>query len=136
MEWRTLRYHLHHALELLHVSEIYLLDKENNVVTVCIVLEDGGLLPSLRKLTQLRMVDRLIAVRAPELYRQFLFCYEVWERKDWHRQRVIDVINRRTGRVALEFSGPSVPAADSSSQYGGGLLLASPCPGAGPLDGT
>lgn len=101
MDWRTMRYHLCNALEQLRVREIYLLDQENNVISVCIVLEDGALLPGIRKITELRIIDRLIETRAPEIYAQYLFCYEVWEKSNWSRQRVLDVMHRRTGRTQV-----------------------------------
>ena len=97
-DWRTLRFYLFQALDCLRVCEIYKLDRENNVITLCIILETGDTLREMRELTKLHIIDKLIEKNAPDIYRAYLFCYEVWDKQTWCKQRVKDVIDRRRGR--------------------------------------
>ena len=91
-EWRLVRFQLFQALDSLSCSQIYLIEQANNVLTVCVVLND---VERLRPLVRMRMIDTLVELHAPDLYRRYLWLWEVWSNVDWGRQLVSKVLARK-----------------------------------------
>ena len=92
MDWKLLRFHLFQALDTLDIKEIYMIERVNNVVTLCIVTEG---LEKIRPLVRMNIIDKLIEKNAPDIYASYLFCYEVWLEKEWRRQYVAKVLHRK-----------------------------------------
>lgn len=93
MEWNVIRFNLFQALDSLDIHDIYLIERESNVLTICVVVNSG--MESIQALTRMRIIDSLIHRNDPELYKNWLFTYEVWLKSDWAKQRVRDVMMRR-----------------------------------------
>jgi hypothetical protein len=91
-DWKHLRFILFQALDCIKVHDIYLIDRDNNVVTICLIVEE---MDKIRPLTKMNIIDKLIEKNSPELYAQFLFCYEVWDKKSWDAMPVAKFFNRR-----------------------------------------
>lgn len=94
MDWNILRFQLFQALDSLKVQDIYLVERDNNILTVRFVVEDMGLI---RPLVKMRLIDELIAKNSPELYSRYLFLYEVWDAKMWGQQLVSRFVEKRKG---------------------------------------
>lgn len=85
MDWKLLRFNLFNALDSLNVHDIYLIERENRVITLCLIVED---MEQIRPLTKMNIIDKLIEKNNPEMYSKYLFCYEVWDKPDWEKQPV------------------------------------------------
>ncbi len=81
-DWKLIRFELFNALDCLPIHEIFLVEKEENIVAISIITEEVELL---KPLTRMRIIDGLIAEKAPALHSRYLFCYEIWDRKEWER---------------------------------------------------
>ena len=79
-DWNVVRFELFNALDALNVHEIFLVEKEHNVVALSLIVEEVG---KIRPLLRMRIIDDLISRKAPELYRQYIFTYEVWDKGEW-----------------------------------------------------
>lgn len=89
--WKQIRYQLLNALRSIQVADIYLIEKENTILTICVIAEGLG---TLRPLTRMMVVDNLIKRNEPDLYTQYFFCYEIWERNDWEKQPAAKFFHR------------------------------------------
>lgn len=82
-DWKLVRFELFNALDCLNIHDIFLIEKEDgNVVTISIVASDVA---HLRPLVRMRLIDTLIERHRPDLYNRYMFCYEVWDKKEWER---------------------------------------------------
>jgi hypothetical protein len=79
-DWKVVRFQLFNALNSLTIHDIFFVEKENNVVSISIVMENAD---QIRPIIRMRMIDNLIERNNPELYRQYMFCYEIWTKRDW-----------------------------------------------------
>lgn len=100
-EWRLIRFELFQALAELNVEEIHLIERVNNVLTICFVLSSDA--TKLKPLTQMRVLDGLIARKSPELYKSFVILYEVWNDTEWKRQLVAKVGQNRIRRGSFTY---------------------------------
>lgn len=91
-DWKLLRFHLFNALDQVKVDEIYLIERENNIINLCLVVEE---MDKIRPLTKMNIIDRLIEKNNPEIYQQYLFTYEIWDKKTWGQQLVSRMLYRQ-----------------------------------------
>jgi len=96
-EWINLRFSLFQALDNLSIKNIYMIEKDNDVVTLCIV---AGGMEKIRPLARMRIIDELIARNNPTLYKQYMFLYEVWDEREWMKQTVKKVWIRKKDKEA------------------------------------
>ncbi len=67
------------ALKSFSLERIELLEQDGNLLTIGLVVNE---MAEVKQLTRYRMVDETIAKNDPDLYRQYLFAYEVWTSKE------------------------------------------------------
>lgn len=96
MDWLNLRFNLFQALDSLNVHDIYLFEADNNILTLLIVADD---VEKLRPLTKMKIIDGLIERRCPEIYRNYVFCYLLHEKKEWSPEIMIKTMKQQ--RLAL-----------------------------------
>lgn len=80
MDWLNLRFYLFQALDSLEIHDIYLYEVDNKVLTLLIVTDN---VEKLRPFTKMRVMDSLIQKNCPKLYSEYLFCYFLYDKKDW-----------------------------------------------------
>lgn len=90
-DWKRVRFELFNALDTLDVHDIFLVEKEQNILTVSIIVSSMKLIRSIMKM---RIIDTLIERKAPDLYRRYMFCYEVWDKAIWDRMSAAEYFNR------------------------------------------
>lgn len=90
-DWNVVRFELFNALDQFEVHDIFFIEKENRIVSISIILED---VDKIRPLQRMNIVDKLIADKAPELYRQYVFCYEIWSKPEWDQLPVRKFFDR------------------------------------------
>lgn len=79
-DWNIVRFELFNALDSINVYDIFLIDRDQNVLTIAFIVQD---MSQIRPLLRMRIIDELISKKAVDLYRQYIFLYEVWERPEW-----------------------------------------------------
>lgn len=90
-DWNVVRFDLFNALNNLNIHEIYLIEKDVNVLSLSIIVEN---MDQIRPILRMKIIDDIIAKRAPELYRRYLFLYEIWTKKEWDMLPVKKFFNR------------------------------------------
>ena len=80
MDWLNLRFYLFQALDQFEIHDIYLYEVENKILTLLIVTDD---VEKLRPLTKMRIMDGLIEKNCPQLYKEYVFCYNLFNKRDW-----------------------------------------------------
>lgn len=91
MDWKQLRFDLKQALQEINIFDIYLIDVDNKVLTICVVVDCMEDTPYVEKV---QIIDSLIEQNNPDLHIQYLFSYEIWNKKDWFMQPVDKVLHR------------------------------------------
>lgn len=82
MGWKDIRIRVLNALARMGVVDVYYMGylPAERLLTIGVILPD---VDKIRKAILYRMMEDLIQLKDPDLYKRFRLCYEIWDERQW-----------------------------------------------------